>query len=57
MLINLITILLHLSNVVYNFTRRKPVTANEHQLYYFASMNMGISHTLARQFFWSDVIL
>jgi pimeloyl-ACP methyl ester carboxylesterase len=56
-LIDPITILLHLPDVAYNFTRRKPVTANEHQLYYFASMDMGISHTLARQFFWSDVIL
>jgi pimeloyl-ACP methyl ester carboxylesterase len=56
-LIDPITILLHLPDVAYNFTRRKPVTANEHQLYYFASMDMGISHTLARQFFWSDIIL
>jgi pimeloyl-ACP methyl ester carboxylesterase len=56
-LIDSITVLLHLPDVAYNFTRRKPVTANEHQLYYFASMDMGISHALARQFFWSDVIL
>jgi pimeloyl-ACP methyl ester carboxylesterase len=56
-LIDPITILLHLPDVAYNFTRRKPVAANEHQLYYFASMDMGVSHTLARQFFWSDVIV
>ena len=31
--------------------------ANEHQLYYFASKDMGISHTLARRFFWSENIL
>jgi pimeloyl-ACP methyl ester carboxylesterase len=56
-LIDPITILLHLPDVAYNFTRRRPIEANEHQLYYFASMDMGISHTLARQFFWSNVIL
>ena len=56
-LIDPITILLHLPDVAYNFTRRQPTKANEHQLYYFASMDMGVSHTLARSFFWSDVIL
>ena len=56
-LIDPITILLHLPDVAYNFTRRKPAEANEHQLYYFGSMDMGVSHTLARGFFWSDVIL
>jgi hypothetical protein len=56
-LIDPITILLHLPDVAYNFTRRQPIAANEHQLYYFASMDMGVSHTLARKFFWSDVIL
>ena len=56
-LIDPITIMLHLPDVAYNFTRRQPTEANEHQLYYFASMDMGVSHTLARSFFWSDVIL
>jgi hypothetical protein len=56
-LIDPITILLHLPDVAYNFTRRQPAKANEHQLYYFASMDMGVSHTLARSFFWSEVIL
>jgi hypothetical protein len=36
---------------------RKPVRANEHQLYYFASKDMGVSHTLSRRFFWSENIL
>jgi hypothetical protein len=31
--------------------------ANEHQLWYFASMDMGVSHTLSRHFFWSENIL
>jgi len=43
--------------VAYNFTRRKPREANEHQLYYFASMDMGVSHTLSRHFFWSENVL
>jgi pimeloyl-ACP methyl ester carboxylesterase len=56
-LIDPVSILLHLPDVAYNFTRRKPQRANEHQLYYFASMDMGVSHTLARHFFWSENIL
>lgn len=56
-LIDPVSILLHLPDVAYNFTRRKPYHANEHQLYYFASMDMGVSHTLARNFFWSENIL
>jgi len=56
-LIDPVCILLHLPDVAYNFTRRKPRRANEHQLYYFASMDMGVSHTLSRHFFWSENIL
>ena len=56
-LIDPVTILLHLPDVAYNFTRRKPMTANELQLHYFASMDMGVSHTLGRHFFWSENIL
>ncbi|KAH8816487.1 hypothetical protein F5884DRAFT_776384 [Xylogone sp. PMI_703] len=57
MLIDPVTILLHLPDVAYNFTRRKPIMANEHQLHYFASMDIGVSHTLSRHFFWSENIL
>jgi pimeloyl-ACP methyl ester carboxylesterase len=56
-LIDPVSILLHLPDVAYNFTRRRPKMANEHQLWYFASMDMGVSHTLARHFFWSENIL
>jgi pimeloyl-ACP methyl ester carboxylesterase len=52
-----VSILLHLPNVAYNFTRRRPKRANERQLHYFASTDMCISHTLARQFFWSESVL
>lgn len=52
-----VTFLLHLPDVAYNFTARKPRRANEHQLYYFASSDMMVSHTLARHFFWPQNIL
>lgn len=56
-LIDPVSILLHLPDVAYNFTRRVPEHANEHQLYYFASMDMGVSHTLSRHFFWNENVL
>ncbi|KAL3418524.1 hypothetical protein PVAG01_10240 [Phlyctema vagabunda] len=56
-LIDPVSVLLHLPDVAYNFTRRKPYHANEHQLYYFASMDMGVAHTLARHFFWNENVL
>ncbi len=56
-LIDPVSILLHLPDVAYNFTRREPIGANEHQLYYFASMDMGVSHTLSRHFFWNENVL
>lgn len=56
-LIDPVSILLHLPDVAYNFTRRKPKHANEYQLYYFASMDIGVSHTLSRHFFWNENIL
>ncbi|MCJ1314772.1 hypothetical protein MMC15_000084 [Xylographa vitiligo] len=57
LLVDPVSFLLHLPDVAYNFTCRPPRRANEHQLYYFASMDMGVSHTLARRFFWSENIL
>ena len=56
-LIDPITFLLHLPDVAYNFTRRQPKKANELQLHYFGSMDMGVSHALARCFFWSENVL
>ena len=56
-LIDPVSVLLHLPDVAYNFTCRSPVHANEHQLYYFASMDMGVAHTLHRRFFWQENIL
>lgn len=52
-----VTFLLHQPDVAYNFTRRPPQKANEHQLYYFASTDMCVAHTLARHFFWIQNIM
>jgi pimeloyl-ACP methyl ester carboxylesterase len=52
-----VAFLLHLPDMTYNFTRRPPQSASEHQLYYFASTDVGAAHTLARRFSWPDNIL
>lgn len=52
-----VTFLLHLPDVAYNFTARKPRGANEHQLHWFASTDMMVAQTLARHFFWAENIL
>jgi pimeloyl-ACP methyl ester carboxylesterase len=53
-LIDPVTILLHMPDVAFNFTVRQPRTANEWQLWYFASKDPGTSHTLGRHFFWNE---
>ncbi len=58
-----VTVLLHMPDVAYNFTVRRPKTAAEWQLSYFASKDPGIAHTLGRHFFglqnvlWRDRIM
>ena len=56
-LIDPVSFLLHLPDVAYNFMRRAPRKANEHQLYYFASTDIAVANTLGRHFFWTDNIL
>ncbi|KAF5539740.1 alpha beta hydrolase fold family [Fusarium napiforme] len=56
-LIDPVTIMLHLPDVAYNFTRRKPRRANEWQLWYFASTDPGVALCLGRHFFWRENIL
>lgn len=56
-LIDPVSILLHLPDVAYNFVRRKPHTAAEWQLWYFASMDMGVARALGRHFFWSQNVV
>lgn len=56
-LVDPVSLLLHLPNVAYNFTRRKPATANEWQLWYLASMDPGIALVLGRHLFWRENII
>jgi pimeloyl-ACP methyl ester carboxylesterase len=55
-LIDPVSLLLHLPQVAYNFTRRKPKYGNEWEIH-FAATDPGIAHTLARRFWWHDYIL
>ncbi|KAI0647630.1 Alpha/Beta hydrolase protein [Trametes meyenii] len=57
LLIDPIPFLLHLPAVAYNFVYRPPRTANEWQLWYFASRDPDIARALARHFFWAENIL
>jgi pimeloyl-ACP methyl ester carboxylesterase len=52
-----ISFLLHLPDVAYNFIARRPARANEYQLWYFGSNDIGVAHTLARRFSWVENIL
>ncbi|KAI6851021.1 hypothetical protein KC332_g306 [Hortaea werneckii] len=57
LLVDPVTVLLHMPDVAYNFTVRRPRKANEWQLWYFASKDPGVSHVLGRHFFWSQNVL
>jgi len=57
LLIDPVAILLHLPTTANHFVYRIPREANEHQLWYFASRDAGIAHTLSRRFFWADNLL
>lgn len=56
-LVDPVTVLLHLPHVAYNFTRRRPREANEWQLWYFASTDPQVARCLGRHFFWRENIL
>ncbi|KAJ6437341.1 alpha beta hydrolase fold family [Purpureocillium lavendulum] len=56
-LVDPVSVMLHLPDVAYNFTRRRPRAANEWQLWYFASTDPGVAHCLGRHFFWRDNIV
>jgi pimeloyl-ACP methyl ester carboxylesterase len=57
LLIDPIPFLLHLPNVAYNFLYRQPRSANEWQLWYFASRDADVSRSLSRHFFWTECVL
>lgn len=52
-----VSFLLHLPDVAYNFIARQPARANEYQLWYFGSKDIGVAHTLAKRFSWVDNII
>lgn len=52
-----IPFLLHLPSVAYNFVYRPPRTANEWELWYFASRDADVSRALSRHFFWAENVL
>jgi pimeloyl-ACP methyl ester carboxylesterase len=57
LLIDPVTILLHMPDVAYNFTARPPKHVKEWQLSFFGAKDPGVAYTLGRQFFWSENIL
>lgn len=57
LLIDPVTILLHMPDVAYNFTARPPMHTKEWQLWFFGSKDPGVAYTLGRHFFWSENIL
>jgi pimeloyl-ACP methyl ester carboxylesterase len=44
----------HDPHIAWNFLRRKPRTASQIQLQYFASMDPDIAYTLTRRFIWPE---
>ncbi|KAL1864913.1 hypothetical protein Daus18300_007480 [Diaporthe australafricana] len=56
-LVDPVALLLHLPDVAWNFTRRRPRTGPEWEIYYGAAMDPMVAHTLARRFDFKDAIL
>lgn len=56
MLVDPVSVMLHLPTIAYNFTRRTPRLANEWQLWYFASTDPVVANCLGRHFFWRENI-
>ncbi|KAF2184754.1 hypothetical protein K469DRAFT_578182 [Zopfia rhizophila CBS 207.26] len=57
MMIDPVSVLLHLPDVAFNFTRRKPVEPNELELYWAVQTEPGIAFTLGRRFCWRDHVV
>ena len=57
LLVDPVTILLHMPDVAYNFTVRPPRKTNEWLLWHFASRDPGVAWTLGRHFFWFENLL
>jgi len=56
-LLDPVSLLLCFPDVAYNFIYRPPTTIMQYLIYYFASQELTISHTLHRLFFWYNNII
>ncbi|KAH6661949.1 hypothetical protein F5X68DRAFT_145220 [Plectosphaerella plurivora] len=52
-----VSLLLHLPDVAYNFTRRTPKYANELQIWLAVASDSNVAHTLARRICWREMRL
>jgi pimeloyl-ACP methyl ester carboxylesterase len=52
-----VSLLLHLPDVAYNFTRRPPKFANELQIWLAVASDSNVAHTLARRICWREMRL
>ncbi|KAK0709850.1 alpha beta hydrolase fold family [Lasiosphaeria miniovina] len=52
-----VALCIHWGGVPFNFLYRRPRSASEWQLHYFASTDMGIAHAITRRFDWSENVL
>jgi pimeloyl-ACP methyl ester carboxylesterase len=53
-LVDPVSLSIHLGDIAYNFAYRSPLKASEHQLHYFACTDMGVAHTITRRFMWTE---
>jgi len=56
-LVDPVTVWVHMGDVAYNFTAKTPHSASEHQLHYFACTDIGAAHTVTRRFVWTENVL
>jgi pimeloyl-ACP methyl ester carboxylesterase len=56
-LVDPVVFLLHQPTIAYNFTARDPTSTMEHVIWYFASKDPLVAHTLQRRTFWIESIL
>jgi hypothetical protein len=52
-----VTFSFHAPYIAWNFLRRKPTSASEIELHYFASTDADVNHALTRSFVWPEVTL
>jgi hypothetical protein len=53
-LVDPVNLSIHKGDICYNFAYRKPRSASEYQLHYFACTDMNVAHTITRRFMWTE---